>query len=76
MLTAGLSSVTPRRHSTSPLSLMAQSAILGPLASVPRLSGMMDTSPRAIGATSSQGPLVISLHFLRGGREHHPVTPG
>jgi hypothetical protein len=64
VLTAGLSSDTPRRHSTSPLSLTAQSAMLCPHSSVSGLSGMMDTSPRAMGATSSQGPLVTSLHFL------------
>lgn len=72
MLTAGLSSDTPRRHSTSPLSLTAQRAMLCPLLSAPGLSGMMDTSPRAIGATSSQGPLVTSLHFLHSGREQNP----
>lgn len=64
MLTAGLSSDTPRRHSTSPLSLTAQSAMLCPLSLAPGLSGMMDTSLRAMGGTSSHGPLVTSLHFL------------
>lgn len=73
-LTAGLSSDTPRRHSTSPLSLTAQSATLCPFPLAPGLSGMMDTSPRAMGATSSQGPLVTSLHFLNGGKKHNLGT--
>lgn len=68
VLTAGLSSDTPRRHSTSPLSLTAQSAMLWPRPLTPGLSGMTDTSLRAMGATSSQGPLVTSLHFLYGGK--------
>lgn len=67
VLTAGLSSDTPRRHRTSPLSLTAHSAILCPLPLASALSGMMDTSLRAMGATSSHGPLVTSLHFLFGG---------
>lgn len=64
MLTAGLSSDTPRRHRTSPLSLTAHSAILCPFPPASALSGMMDTSLRVMGATSSHGPLVTSLHFL------------
>lgn len=64
VLTAGLSSDTPRRHRTSPLSLTAHSATLCPLLSACALSGMMDTSLRVMGATSSHGPLVTSLHFL------------
>ena len=64
MLTAGLSSDTPRRHKTSPLSLTAHSATWCSLPSASALSGMMDTSLRVMGATSSHGPLVTSLHFL------------
>lgn len=64
VLTAGLSSDTPRRHRTSPLSLTAHSAILCPFPPASALSGMMDTSLRVMGATSSHGPLVTSLHFL------------
>lgn len=75
VLTAGLSSDTPRRHNTSPLSLTAQSAMPGPLPWAPGLSGMMDTSPRAMGATSSQGPLVTSLHFLCGRKRAKPRAP-
>lgn len=64
VLTAGLSSDTLRRHRTSPLSLTAHSATLYPFLSASALSGMMDTSLRVMGATSSHGPLVTSLHFL------------
>lgn len=72
--TSGLSSDTPRRHSTSPLSLTAQSAMFGPLPWALGLSGMMDTSLRATEVTSSQGPLVTSLHFLSGRQNKALVT--
>ena len=53
---------------------MAQSAMFNPLPWAPGLSGMMDTSLRATEVTSSQGPLVTSLHFLSGRESKAPVT--
>lgn len=49
--------------------------MLCPLRSAPGLSGMMDTSLRAMGGTSSQGPLVTSLHFLYSGERTQPGDP-
>lgn len=45
-----------------------------PLPWAPRLSGMMDTSLRATEVTSSQGPLVTSLHFLSSRESKASVT--
>lgn len=62
-LTAGVSEVTPRRHRTSPLLLMAQSGTCSTVFLGPH--GRIVTSLRGIGGTSCQGPVVVSLHFLR-----------
>lgn len=61
-LTAGVSEETPSRHSTSPLLLMAHRGTTSTL--LWAAHGRMLTSLSAIGETSCQGPVVVSLHFL------------
>jgi len=61
-LTAGVSVVTPRRQSTSPLLLIAHRGTVSTL--LWAAHGRMVTSLRGMGGISCHGPVVVNLHFL------------
>lgn len=62
VLTAGFSAVTPRRHRTSPFSLMAHTGTCSKL--LWARHGRMVTSIRGMGGTFCHGPIIVILHFL------------
>lgn len=62
-LTVGVNVVTPSRQRTSPLLLMAHRGTSSTL--LWAVHGRMVTSLSAKGGISCQGPVVVSLHFLR-----------